>query len=139
MAYQIQKSPHVREEVTVTDDGRELTVNVDVDVHQIMTRYNGAVQKIREAEDEIKKLREGEGLNPDNIGEAYAALGRAIMNLFNLLFGEEQTNRIMEFYEGNSAEMLADFVPFLQDVVTPKIRDAQLQISRRYAAKPWAR
>jgi hypothetical protein len=56
MAYQIQKRPHVREEVTVTDDGRELTVNVDIDVHQIMTRYNGAVQKIREAEDEIKKL-----------------------------------------------------------------------------------
>lgn len=139
MAYKIQKSPHVREEVTVEDDGRELTISVDIDVNQIMLRYTGAVQKIREAEDELNKLRNGGEISPDSLGDAYAALGKAVMNLFVLLFGEVQTEKIMDFYEGAHMEMLADFVPFLQDVVTPKIRDAQLQISRRYTKKPWTR
>ena len=139
MAYEINRRPHVREELTVRDGDKEMTVSVDIDVHQIMTRYTGAVQKIKEAEDELKKLKADGGLNTDNMGLAYAALGKAVLNLFVLLFGDDQTTRIVDFYDGNHAEMLADFVPFLQDVIVPAIRDSQKQIAGRYSAKKWAK
>lgn len=139
MAYKIQKNPHVREDVTVEDvDGRELTVSVDIDVHRIMQRYTGAAQKIGEAETELRRLQQ-EGIDQEKLGDAYAALGAAIVNLFLLVFGQEQTKRIIDFYDGRHTEMLQDFVPFLQDVVVPKIRDAQTALARKYTAKSWKR
>ena len=138
MAYKIQKNPHVREDVTVEDDGRELTVSVDLDVHQILQRYTVAAKKIAVAEQQLQDLQT-KGVTSENLGDAYASLGGAILELFNIVFGPEQTAQIVEFYDGNSSEMLQDFVPFLQDVVGPKIREAQLTIARKYSAKSWKR
>ena len=136
MAYRIQKAPHVREEVTVEDEGKELTVSVDLDVHQVLRQYTEAAEQLAEAERRIHDLQK-QGIDSENIGDTYAALGNAVISLFAVVFGPEQTGEIVEFYGGNHTEMLADFVPFLQDVVVPKIREAQLQIARKYSTKSW--
>lgn len=138
MAYRIQKSPHVREEVTVEDEGKELTVSVDLDVHQILRQYAEAADRLAEAERRVRDLQK-QGIDANNLDEVYAALGSAVINLFAVVFGPEQTGEIVEFYDGNHTEMLADFVPFLQDVVVPKIREAQLAVARKYSAKSWKR
>lgn len=137
MAYRIQKAPHVREEVTVEDEnGKELTVSVDLDVHQILRQYTTAAEQLADAERQLRDIQK-QGIDQENIGDAYAALGRAVLDLFAVVFGPEQTGEIVEFYGGNHTEMLADFVPFLQDVVVPKIREAQLQVARKYSTKSW--
>lgn len=137
MAYRIQKAPHVREEVTVEDEnGKELTVSVDLDVHQVLRQYAEAADRLAEAERRVRDLQK-QGIDSDNLDEVYAALGSAVINLFAVVFGPEQTGEIVEFYQGNHTEMLADFVPFLQDVVVPKIREAQLQVARKYSTKSW--
>lgn len=137
MAYRIQKAPHVREEVTVEDEnGKELTVSVDLDVHQVLRQYAEAADRLAEAERRVRDLQK-QGIDADNLDEVYAALGSAVINLFAVVFGPEQTGEIVEFYGGNHTEMLADFVPFLQDVVVPKIREAQLQVARKYSTKSW--
>jgi hypothetical protein len=137
MAYRIQMSPHVREEVTVEDEnGKELTVYVDLDVHQVLRQYTEAAEQLADAERQLRDLKK-QGIDEENLGDAYAILGRAIIGLFAVVFGPEQTGEIVEFYRGNHTKMLADFVPFLQDVVVPKIREAQLQITRKYSMKSW--
>lgn len=137
MAYRIQKSPHVREEVTVeAENGKELTVYVDLDVHQVLTQYIAAAEQLADAERQLRDLKK-QGIDEENLGDAYAALGRATLGLFAVVFGPEQTGEIVEFYQGNHTKMLADFVPFLQDVVVPKIREAQLAVARKYSAKSW--
>lgn len=137
MAYRIQMSPHVREEVTVEDEnGKELTVYVALDVHQVLRQYTEAAEQLADAERRLRDLKK-QGIDEENLGDAYAILGRAIISLFAVVFGPEQTGEIVAFYRGNHTKMLADFVPFLQDVVVPKIRDAQLQITRKYSMKSW--
>lgn len=137
MAYRIQMSPHVREEVTVEDEkGKELTVYVDFDVHQILTQFIAASEQLTDAERQLRDLKK-QGIDGENLGDAHATLGRATLGLFAVVFGSEQTGEIVEFYRGNHTKMLADFVPFLQDVVVPKIREAQLQITRKYSTKSW--
>lgn len=138
MAYKIQKSPHVREDVTVEDEGRELTVSVDLDVHRVLQQYTAAAERLAEAERQLRDLQK-QGIDQENLGDAYAAMGRAVLGLFAVVFGPEQTEQIVEFYDGRHTEMLADFIPFLQDVVVPKIREAQLAVARKYSAKSWKR
>lgn len=68
--------------------------------------------------------------------EAAQSYGECILNLFVLFFGTENTEKIVDFYDGRYADMLADFVPIIRDNIMPKLRDASrkraLSIVRKF-------
>ena len=132
MAYQINRKAHVVDEIHLEDNGKELTVKVDLQVERILRDYNAAWAKIGQAQQKIRELNGAEGMD-----EAEAALGQAIMALFGLLFGEEQVRAIMDFYGGAYLEMLADFVPYISETIVPKVRAAQAALAAKY--KRWSR
>lgn len=132
MAYQINRKAHVVDEIHLEDNGKELTVKVDLQVERILREYNAAWAKIGQAQ---VKIREVSGT--EHMGEAEAALGEAIMALFALLFGEEQVQAIMDFYDGAYLEMLADFVPYISETIVPKVQAAQAALVSKY--KQWSR
>ena len=117
MAYQIQRKGRVRETLDLLDENGKVahTLTVDVDVDQIAGRFNRARKALSELQNAYKQ-------NP-NSDEAYTAFGNAIVELFSAVFGEKQTETIVDFYDGKYTEMLVDVIPFVGEVIAPKIRE----------------
>lgn len=132
MAYQINRKAHVLDEIHLEDNGKELTVKVDLQVERILRDYNAAWAKIGQAQEKIREMS-----GTEHMDEAEAALGEAIMALFALLFGEEQVQAIMGFYGGAYLEMLADFVPYISEKIVPAVQKAQTDLAAKY--KQWSR
>ena len=128
MAYQINRKAHVVDEIHLEDNGKELTVKVDLQVERILRDYNAAWVKIGQAH---QKIREVSGT--EHLDEAEAALGESILALFGLLFGEAQTKAIMDFYDEAYLEMLADFVPYISETIVPKVQAAQAALADKYS------
>lgn len=120
--YQIKRN-HVTEELQVEDNGKTLDLRVDLNVDAIMQRYVAAARSLAVAQKEIRK-----GSDEDRVQK----LGAAIVELFGVIFGQEQTKQLVEFYSGAYTEMLADVAPFVNDVVAPKINEAQKRIMAQY-------
>ena len=68
--------------------------------------------------------------------EALEKIGRCVVDLFDLIFGAENTKVILEFYDGDYAEMVIDIFPYIQDVVAPQFNQAvkamRKNIKRRF-------
>lgn len=130
--YQINRKAHVVDEIQLEDNGKTLTVKVDLQVERILRDYNAAWTAIGRAQQKIRELNGADGLE-----DAEAALGEAIMALFTLLFGEKQVHAIMGFYGGAYLEMLVDFVPYISEKIVPAVQKAQTDLAAKY--KQWSR
>lgn len=56
--------------------------------------------------------------------------GKCIVSVFELLFGAENTQKILEFYENNYTEMIVDILPYIQTVIAPELKGAVKQIKK---------
>ena len=120
--YQIKRN-HIMEDLQVEDNGKTLDLHVDLSVDSIVKGYLAAAKDLTQAQAD---LRQGE------TEEKYEALGRAIVGLFNVIFGEEQTKQLVEFYGEGYTELLADIIPFINETGVPKIVEAQQRIMGNY-------
>lgn len=123
MAYRIERKGHIVDSLTVADGDKELTISVDVNVDRILSRYNTAMQSISVI-----------GNKEAPAEERAEKLGAAVLELFCLLFGEDQAHQITDFYQGRYTEMLGDFVPYITTEIAPKIRAAEQELADRYKA-----
>ena len=114
---------HVVEDLKLEDNGKELILHVDINVDAILQRYAAAAKALTEAQQAVKS-----GLTEERVQK----LGEAILGIFSVIFGEAQTKKLVEFYDGAYTEMLADVAPFINEVVAPKINEAQQRIMERY-------
>lgn len=122
--YQITRN-HVVEDLQITDNGKVLDLHVDLAVDQILKRYLDAAGAFTRARDEVNK-----GLTEERVQK----LGETILALFVVIFGDDQAHKLVDFYGENYTEMLADVVPFINDVVAPKVNEAQGRIMAQYQA-----
>ncbi|MBR3238655.1 MAG: hypothetical protein IKF99_09485 [Oscillospiraceae bacterium] len=123
--YQVKRN-RIVEDLELDDNGKKLTLHVDMGVDAILQRYTKAARVVAAAQQEVRNA-------PDNETKV-EKLGEAILKLFEVIFGADQTNQILEFYDGAYLEMLTDIAPFINDVVAPKITEAQQRIAGQYAA-----
>lgn len=123
--YQVKRN-RVVEDLELDDNGKKLTIHVDMGVDAILQRYTQAARVLSAAQQEVRKA-------PDDEAKV-EKLGEAILKLFETIFGADQTNQILDFYDGAYLEMLTDIAPFVNDVVAPKITEAQQRIAGQYAA-----
>ena len=125
--YKIQRN-RILEDLEIEDNGKVLALKVDLNVDTILHQYNQAQYKIAQASQDAKKAA-----NDNDLASAEEAMGNAILGLFEVVFGEDQTRQIIDFYgENKTLEMLGDIAPFISDVVAPKIMDAQQRLADRY-------
>ena len=47
-----------------------------------------------------------------------------MLAVFDVIFGEDGTKKLISFYDGNFNGMLLDVFPFINDEIMPKIRAA---------------
>jgi hypothetical protein len=114
---------HVVEDLHLEDNGKTLDLHVDLNVDAILQRYAAAAKALSDAQKATQS-----GLTEERV----TALGEAILGIFEVIFGEKQAEQLVEFYDGAYTEMLADVAPFVNDVVAPKINEAQQRIMQKY-------
>lgn len=121
MAYQITRKNRIREELQLCHENGEIAakIPVDINIDAMGARINKAYENLGSAQYELNK-------NPNGPG-AVEAVGKAIISLFTVIFGEDGTKTIVEFYEGNYSEMLLDLFPFINNVILPKVKAASEQ------------
>ena len=129
--YQITRN-RVVEDLEIDDNGKKLNIHVDFNVDNMLRRYLQAAGELSKAQADLKK--------GDSTEQKVEALGEAILNVFSVIFGDDQTKQIVDFYDGAYMEMLAEVAPFISDVVAPKIQEAQQRIMSKYqSAKRFGR
>lgn len=140
--YKVQRAGHIESDLQITDKGKELTLHVDLHVEDVLQSYNKAALEVAKAQEKSKLISgAADGtFTPEQINESYEALGATIVTLFTVIFGEEQTRKVIDFYQGRYIEMLMDVSGFIAEEISPKIREEQEKIERKYetlAKKQW--
>lgn len=120
--YQIVRN-HVVEDLELEDNGKKLVLHVDMNVDKILGRYLQVAGELAQAQRAVRA---------EQTAEKVEALGAAILNVFSVIFGDAQAKQLVDFYDGAYMEMLADVTPFINDVVAPKVNEAQQRIMQQY-------
>lgn len=118
MAYQIKRKPHVQETLELCDQEGNVKLRIDVDID--VDKMGGRIAAAQSVMGAAQKLI-AEQPNSDAAQEAF---GKSVVALFTTVFGEDDTGKILTFYEGNYAEMLLDVFPFLNEAVLPAVAKA---------------
>ena len=124
--YKVKRN-HIVEDLEIEDNGKVLKLAVDISVDTMLKSYNNAQYKIAQASIDAKQAKDDKDMS-----KAKEAMGNAVLGLFEVIFGAEQTKQIIEFYDNKSLEMLGDIAPFITEVVAPRFKEAQDRITESY-------
>lgn len=118
MAYQITRKNRVVEKLELchADGTVALAIDVDINVDDKGNEIAKAQQALLNAQELVRKDPKSD--------KAKEAFGMTVIALFIVLFGKENTNNILAFYDNKYAEMLIDLFPFIDDVIMPRVREA---------------
>lgn len=116
--YTVTRKNRIKEQLQLchADGTVALTADVDLNVDVIAGRVSKAYEALAMAQNTLQKSP-----NDPNAAEAY---GRAVLAVFEVIFGEENARNIVAFYENNWTEMLLDLFPFINNEIMPRIRAA---------------
>lgn len=121
MAYQAAKHKQFVEEFELVDENGEIkkTIHVKLDADDIVVKLNRKYAELTKAlavSTEMKRKAQ----NNEDVSDAFEKLGNAVMDLFEAVFGKEDTKVIVEFYEGRYIEMVKEVTPFITKCVIPR-------------------
>jgi hypothetical protein len=116
--YTVTRKNRIKEQLQLchADGTVALTADVDLNVDAIAGRVSKAYEALAMAQNTLQNSP-----NDPNAAEAY---GRAVLAVFEVIFGEENARNIVAFYENNWTEMLLDLFPFINNEIMPQIRAA---------------
>lgn len=114
MAYQVRRQKEVSEDIElIGKDGQVAKViHVEFNPEKLARSFNSARNDIIRAQLDMKK---------GSTGKKLEAFGSAIIKMFKVVFGEENTDELIEFFENNYVEMTEQIMPFITDVAAPAI------------------
>lgn len=117
MAYKVRKSSRITEDIELIDENGDAQkiISVDINVDRIMSGF-------RQAELNLIKLQKSVK-NKDN-AQALENYGKAVVEMFNMVFGVENTQEMLNFFDGRYTDMFAQLMPFITDVVKPALAQA---------------
>ena len=115
--YQVTRKSKISEVLQLcnADGSVAEEINVVINVDQLGAKINKAYELVGMAQNTLKKDPRSQQLVDE--------YGAAIIALFQAIFGDENTEKIIAFYEGNESEMLLDLFPFINDVIMPRVKE----------------
>lgn len=121
MVFVIQKKGRIEEELHLVDENGNIehVIMVSVDIDDFLPRYYKARKNLESVQESIKNCTDDE--------ERLSQVGNAVIALFDVVFGSENTEKIVSFYNGRYTKMLVEISPFLSEVIYPKIKQASNQ------------
>lgn len=119
--YQITRKNRIKETLQLCHENGTVAeeINVDLNVDVIAGRMNKAYEALGMAQNALE--------SNSNSPEMMEQYGKAVIAVFDVIFGEDGCKKIVEFYENNYTEMLLDLFPFINDEIMPKIRETSEQ------------
>lgn len=123
--YQIKRSEKIRDTLELCgEDGKPaVTLEFVVDIDAIAGELRRNLTDITTAEQALKKAA-----SDKDYAETYEQYGRAVLGVFAVCFGRENAETICEFFKGNYVEMSVAIVPYIYDVILPRVNEC---IARR--------
>lgn len=126
--HELKRSKKIFEEVKIGDE--ILTVNISADT--ALKEFNKNFNAVIAAENTLKQLADGADVDIEQAADAYS---QAVIGLLKLLFGGENTAKILTFYENNYVEMVNEVFPFVLDVILPKVKELMDEEKQKLAAR----
>ena len=135
--YTIKKAAQIVDELRIEDEhgGPDLELYINVYVDDILADFEDLRARIGKAQSDLKALKASKEADPTQIGVVLNSLNDATYALFELIFGKEQTDQIVSYYNNRVLTMLADFLPYFTGVILPEIKKAQTDLADKY--KSW--
>ncbi len=123
----IQKSQAFTDTITfqTNGDAEDLTVHIKLNITPELIPQYRAVQL------RLVELQKQNQTDPGNT-EIVAGIGECIVQTMTLLFGEENTEVIIRFYDNDLAQMLMDVFPYIRDVIIPQIEKIAKERKQQY-------
>lgn len=128
MAYRLERAKNSTLEVEL---GNEI-VSIPVGGMKV---YNNVLQvqgRLKDIQTKIDTFRKN---NTEITKELVDFLGESVIVMFQTGFGEEITDKILAYYEGNYDEMLLKVYPFFTGVFLPALKENARIESREYAKR----
>lgn len=117
MAYKVTRKNKIQEtlELCRADGSVAHELEVSLNIDEMGGRINKAYEQLGLAQNNM-----GDDPTPEKAED----FGRAVVTLFEVIFGESGAKTIVEFYENRYVEMLMDLFSFINEVVLPAVREA---------------
>jgi hypothetical protein len=125
--YELKRSKKICEQIKLGDE----LIEISLDAGAIHSRFIKSYRAVEVAEDALKDVTSD---NMTGTGEKLEAYGNAVAGVLQVVFGEENTQKILSFYEGNFIEMFGEIYPLLTTVIMPKINEVTKRKSENIKA-----
>ncbi len=110
-------------------DGTSEILNIQFAITPDMVKQYRALQV------QVIDLQRAQQKNPEDAGLP-AEIGKAVVNIFSLLFGKENCQKIMGFYSDDFTQMAVELFPYIQDRIVPHFqrlaRERQQALKRKW-------
>ncbi len=140
MAYQANRSKKYVEDFELVDaEGNikhTLHISLDADdmTAKINRKYVALTRALSETTEAKRKVETAEDLQG-----VFETLGNAMVDLLQAVFGEENAKILLDFYEDSYIEMSREVLPFISNVVIPRMieirKDNQKALLGKYNRK----
>lgn len=136
MAYQAHRKKIFRETFELVDENGVVVHSFDVSLDPDSMVKNLSAKYV----DLTQALQDVKGAKPDTDPEAaLETLGKAVTDLLEAVFGRQDTETILAFYDNRYMEMCREVLPFVTNFVIPEVRkiarENKQQILSRYNRK----
>ncbi len=128
MAYQARRFKKVIEDFELVDENNQIIerLHVELDAGSTVEKIRQKYIKLVRANREIQNVHTDIN-SEEEILNAYSFLGTAVSDLIEAVFGKEDTEKILKFYENNYVELSQEVIPFITQVVLPKLNEVAKQ------------
>ncbi len=139
MAYQAKRRKKETEDLELINEQGEVetVIHVQLDDSEMVRKVSKRYVEMYKAQVHIADMKTEE-MSPEEFVEATEWLGKCVMNLFEAVFGEEDAERIQDFYKGRLIEMCREITPFIIEVVLPRAEKIS-QVQRKRVASSYGR
>lgn len=133
MAYQAKRQKRFREEFELVDESGDVkhTLYVDLDTDDIIPKINRKYTDLTRMLAEINETKRKEITSTEEADQKYELLGNAVVNMLEAVFGKENTEVILEFYENRYIELVKEVLPFITKCVIPRCMEIRKENQNR--------
>jgi len=97
------------------------TITIYVEIENIATMFNARLQILTEAERELRRAQKTKNtIEFDKSAEKYAVATKAFIEL---IFGDENTSKLFDFYDNRYIDMAKAIAPFIKKELLPAINN----------------
>lgn len=124
--YKVTAKNLILEKLAIKRNGKTLRLTVRASLDDFARTFPALMEDLKQAEEKLAA-----GFSQETM-DAFCAATRACLAV---LFGEDATGKLFDFYEGHTLDLMDDITPFIYDRIVPAISKYRLGKVRREVSK----